>query len=210
MTTEEQRTDGQAADQDEALAAAPAKKRTTRRRTTAAKGEAKTAKPRSTGKRAGEAAAASASGDKRPARRRRTTRAAAAEDGQRPAPRLPRLLERLRTEVGPAMVKEFGYTSSMQVPRLDKVVLNIGMGESLENARAMEAATKDLSLISGQRSVSGSLVGSPSTASRMLEFANLHSIVPVIERFRFDQVNEAIEKLHSGDVRYRIVLENNL
>ncbi len=51
------------------------------------------------------------------------------------------------------MVTEFSYTSSMQVPRLDKVVLNIGMGESLENARAMEAATKYLSLISGQRPV---------------------------------------------------------
>ena len=158
MTTEEQRTDGQAADQDEAPAAAPVRKRTTRQRTTAAKGEAKPAKPRTTAKRAGGAAAASASGDKQPTRRRRTTRAAAAEaataeDGQRPAKRLPRLQERLRTEVGPAMVKEFGYTSSMQVPRLDKVVLNIGMGESLENARAMEAATKDLSLISGQRPV---------------------------------------------------------
>jgi len=153
VTTEEQRTDGQASAQDEASAAAPARKRTTRRRTTAAKGEAKPAKPRTTAKRAGEAAAASASGDKQPTRRGRTTHAAAVEDGQRPAPHLPRLQERLRTEVGPAMVKEFGYTNSMQVPRLDKVVLNIGMGESLENARAMEAATKDLSLISGQRPV---------------------------------------------------------
>ena len=51
------------------------------------------------------------------------------------------------------MANEFGYTSPMQVPRLDKVVLNIGMGESLENARAMESAIKDLSLISGQRPV---------------------------------------------------------
>ena len=67
---------------------------------------------------------------------------------QRPAPRL---LEMLRDEVGPQMVQEFGYTSPMQVPRLEKIVLNIGMGEALQNARAMEAATSDLTAISGQK-----------------------------------------------------------
>ena len=150
MTTEEQQN---AADNVEAPAPAPARQRTTRRRTTAAKSEAKPAKPRSTGKRAGAKAGASGSGAARPARRRRAARPTAEEDAPRPAARLPRLLERLRTDVGPAMVREFGYTSPMQVPRLDKIVLNIGMGESLENARAMEAATKDLSLISGQQPV---------------------------------------------------------
>ena len=67
---------------------------------------------------------------------------------QRPAPRL---LEMLRDEVGPQMVQEFGYTSPMQVPKLEKIVLNIGMGEALQNARAMEAATSDLTAISGQK-----------------------------------------------------------
>ena len=67
---------------------------------------------------------------------------------QRPAPRL---LEMLRDEVGPQMVQEFGYTSPMQVPKLEKIVLNIGMGEALQNARAMEAATADLTAISGQK-----------------------------------------------------------
>ena len=148
MTTEEQQ---RAADNEEAPAAAPARQRTTRRRTTAAKSEAKPAKPRSTAKRTG--AKAAGSGTARPARRRRAAQPTAEEDAERPAARMPRLLERLRTDVGPAMVREFGYTSPMQVPRLDKIVLNIGMGESLENARAMEAATKDLSLISGQQPV---------------------------------------------------------
>ncbi len=64
---------------------------------------------------------------------------------------LPRLLEMLRSEVGPQMIQEFGYTSPMQVPRLEKIVLNIGMGEALQNARAMEAATADLTAISGQK-----------------------------------------------------------
>ena len=120
MTTEEQQN---AADNEEAPA--PARQRTTRRRTTAAKSEAKPAKPRSTGKRAGAKAGASGSGAARPARRRRAARPTAEEDAPRPAARLPRLLERLRTDVGPSMVREFGYTSPMQVPRLDKIVLNI-------------------------------------------------------------------------------------
>ena len=66
---------------------------------------------------------------------------------------LPRLLERLRSDVGRQLTQEFGYTSPMQIPRLDKVVLNIGMGEALQNARAMEAATTDLTAISGQKPV---------------------------------------------------------
>ncbi len=61
-------------------------------------------------------------------------------------------------------------------------------------------------LISGQRTVSGSTVGSPATIARMLEFAVRHKIQPVIESFRFDQVNAALERLGSGQARYRIVL----
>lgn len=75
-------------------------------------------------------------------------------NGSAPEPRpLPRLLQRLRDEIRPQMVQEFNYTSVMQVPRLDKVVLNIGMGEALVNARAMEAATGDLTAITGQKPV---------------------------------------------------------
>ena len=75
-------------------------------------------------------------------------------NGATPEPRpLPRLLQRLRDEIRPQMVQEFNYTSVMQVPRLDKVVLNIGMGAALVNARAMEAATGDLTAITGQKPV---------------------------------------------------------
>ena len=73
-------------------------------------------------------------------------------NGATPRP-MPRLLERLRAEIGPQMMREFGYTSPMQIPRLEKVVLNIGMGEALQNARAMEAATADLTAISGQKPI---------------------------------------------------------
>jgi len=62
------------------------------------------------------------------------------------------------------------------------------------------------SLMSAQRSVSSSPVGSPQTMKTMLEFAKRHQIEPKVERYRFDQVNEAIERLESGKAHYRIVL----
>ncbi len=65
----------------------------------------------------------------------------------------PRLLQKIRDEIGPEMMKEFGYSSVMQIPRLDKVVVNIGLGEALQNARAIENVTADLSRITGQRPV---------------------------------------------------------
>ncbi len=61
-------------------------------------------------------------------------------------------------------------------------------------------------MLMGQRSVSASPVGSPANIARMLEFAARHKIRPVIEKFRFDQVNEALAHLRSGQARYRIVL----
>ncbi|MFW2373148.1 MAG: NADPH-dependent aldehyde reductase Ahr [Gammaproteobacteria bacterium] len=62
------------------------------------------------------------------------------------------------------------------------------------------------SLIMAQRSISGSPVGSPSSIAKMLNFAKLHNIKPVIEKFSFDDVNEAIKRLRSGQAHYRIVL----
>ena len=69
------------------------------------------------------------------------------------AAQLPRLQARLREEIAPTLMKEFGYSSAMQVPRLSKIVLNIGLGEALDNARAIESATKDIASISGQRPI---------------------------------------------------------
>lgn len=68
------------------------------------------------------------------------------------APRVtPRLLERYRKEIAPALIKEFNYKNSMQVPHLDKIVVNIGIGEALSNAKALDAAVKDLTTITGQK-----------------------------------------------------------
>ena len=61
-------------------------------------------------------------------------------------------------------------------------------------------------LIMAQRSISGSPVGSPATIATMLDFTARHGIKPVIETYRFDQVNEALDRLRSGKTRYRIVL----
>ena len=62
-------------------------------------------------------------------------------------------------------------------------------------------------LTEAQRSISGSDTGSMQTCNTMLEFAQRHQVKPVVEMYPFDQINEAIEKLRKGDVRYRIVLE---
>ena len=63
----------------------------------------------------------------------------------------PRLLERYRNEVVPAMIKEFSYSNVMMVPRIVKVTLNIGMGEALQNAKTLDAATGDMTIIAGQK-----------------------------------------------------------
>ncbi|MBK7217842.1 MAG: 50S ribosomal protein L5 [Candidatus Promineofilum sp.] len=63
------------------------------------------------------------------------------------------LPELYRDEVIPALMKEFDYSSVMQVPRITKVVVNIGLGEALDNAKAIEFATNDITLITGQKPV---------------------------------------------------------
>ncbi|MEH6569422.1 MAG: zinc-binding dehydrogenase, partial [Halioglobus sp.] len=73
------------------------------------------------------------------------------------------------------------------------------------------AATKPLGisvfdLMARQRSISGSPVGSPAAIAKMLEFAVQHDIKPVIESYSFDQINEAMARVRSGEARYRVVL----
>lgn len=64
-----------------------------------------------------------------------------------------RLKEKYQNEVVPALMQEFSYSTVMQVPRLQKVVLNIGLGEALQNNKALDAAVGDLAAISGQKPV---------------------------------------------------------
>ncbi len=64
-----------------------------------------------------------------------------------------RLKEKYENEVVPALQKEFNYSNPMQVPAIHKVIVNIGMGEAIQNAKAMDAALSDLAAITGQRPV---------------------------------------------------------
>ena len=116
---------------------------------------------------------------------------------------LPRLLARLRQEIAPIMVDEFGYSSSMQVPDLTKIVLNIGIGEEAsQNSQAIEKALGDLSKITGQKPIitrarksiagfklrEGTPVGVTVTlrSNRMYEFLDrlISSSLPRIRDFR--------------------------
>ena len=64
-----------------------------------------------------------------------------------------RLKELYKDEIAPAMVKKFGYKNVMEIPKLDKIVINMGVGEAKENAKLLEAAVKDMETITGQKAV---------------------------------------------------------
>ncbi len=64
-----------------------------------------------------------------------------------------RLKDQYQNEIVDAMMKKFGYKNKMQVPKLDKIVVNMGVGEAKENAKILEAAVKDMETITGQKAV---------------------------------------------------------
>ncbi len=62
-----------------------------------------------------------------------------------------RLKETYKAEVAPALMKKFGYKSVMQIPKLNKIVINVGAGEAKENSKAIDSITTDISAITGQK-----------------------------------------------------------
>ena len=64
-----------------------------------------------------------------------------------------RLRERYRQEIVPTLVREFSYKSPMAAPRLEKIVINVGLGEAIQNAKALDAASSDVATITGQKPV---------------------------------------------------------
>jgi len=66
---------------------------------------------------------------------------------------LARLLEKYRTQVVPALMKQFNYKNPLQVPRVEKIVINMGLGEATQNPKVIDAAVEDLRAISGQQPV---------------------------------------------------------
>ena len=114
----------------------------------------------------------------------------------------PRLKEKYSREVVPVLMKDFNYSSVMRVPRIEKVVINIGLGEAIQNAKALEGAERDLSIISGQHPIitrarksiasfklrAGMPIGMKVTlrGRRMYEFLDrlLNAVLPRIRDFR--------------------------
>jgi len=66
---------------------------------------------------------------------------------------VPRLKDSYRKEVVPALMKEFGYRNVMEVPRLEKIVVNVGVGEALQNAKALDHTVQDITTITGQQPI---------------------------------------------------------
>lgn len=115
---------------------------------------------------------------------------------------MPGLKEVYKKEVIPGMIEHYGYKNVMQVPRLEKVVLNIGVGEAIQNAKALEAAEGDIVTISGQHPITtrsrksisafklreGMPVGLKVTlrGERMYEFLDrlMNIVLPRIREFR--------------------------
>lgn len=64
-----------------------------------------------------------------------------------------RLKEKYQNEITPALMEKFGYTSVMQVPKIEKIVINMGVGDAVANAKNLEKAVEELTLISGQKPV---------------------------------------------------------
>ncbi len=111
------------------------------------KAEAKAA-PKPTRRRTTDGAAASTSAAAAP-----TRTAARAEKGTFAPPVYHGLRQRYHDDVAPALRREFSYTNPMEVPRLEKVIVNIGLGEAIANAKALDAAVGDLTTITGQKPI---------------------------------------------------------
>ena len=67
--------------------------------------------------------------------------------------KVPNLKAKYTAEVAPALMQKFGYKSTMQIPRLDKIVINVGCSEARENPKVLDAVVRDLTTISGQQAV---------------------------------------------------------
>ncbi len=66
---------------------------------------------------------------------------------------MPRLKTKYQEEVAPALMAKFNYKSPMQIPKIDKIVINVGAGDARDNAKALDAVVKDITAISGQKAV---------------------------------------------------------
>jgi large subunit ribosomal protein L5 len=103
---------------------------------------------------------------------------------------LSRLKEKYENEVVPAMIKEFGYKSVMAVPRIKKVVLNMGLGEAIYNIKVLEKSAEELALIAGQKAII-------TKARRSIAGFKLREGMPIgcMVTLRRDRMYEFLDKL---------------
>ena len=66
---------------------------------------------------------------------------------------MPNLKAKYREEVAPALMQKFNYKSTMQIPRIEKIVVNVGCGEARDNAKVLDAVVRDLGVITGQKAI---------------------------------------------------------
>lgn len=78
---------------------------------------------------------------------------ATSKDGEMMSTELPRLQQHYRDNVVPALRKEFGLTNTMQIPRLEKLVINMGLGKATQNQKIIEAGVEEMGMITGQKAV---------------------------------------------------------
>lgn len=115
---------------------------------------------------------------------------------------MPRLKDTYDSEVIPAMMKKFGYKNVMQVPKIEKIVINMGLGDAKENAKMLESAVDDLTVIAAQKPIvtiakksvanfkvrEGMKIGAKATlrGTRMYEFADrlMNVVLPRVRDFR--------------------------
>ena len=134
-----------------------------------------------------------------------------------------RLKDYYKSDVAPALMKKFGYKSVMQIPKLEKIVINVACGEARENAKVMDAVVKDLSAITGQKPVlttakksianfklrEGMVIGAKVTlrADKMYEFMDrfFNVALPRVRDFRGINANS-----FAGRGNYNIGLKEQL
>jgi large subunit ribosomal protein L5 len=86
-------------------------------------------------------------------KRETPVQAPAVDDAVSESKFVPRLRDVYRDRVVPSLMKEFGFQNPMQVPRLDRIVLNVGMGEAIQNVKLLESAVTELGVITGQKAI---------------------------------------------------------
>ena len=103
-----------------------------------------------------------------------------------------RLQEFYKSDVAPALMKKFGYKSPMQIPRLEKVVVNVGAGDAKDNAKAIDSIIDDLTTITGQKAV-------PTTARKSVSNFKLRAGMHIGAKatLRGDRMYEFVDKFFS-------------